>query len=108
MNSKKLYMFGVTNHPNGGYYVPCGTNHMLPIDGRLNKANQIAAAKEKVIAAKWDTDIENVVGFVICTIDDRPYRFDLTEQDFISITATPDKRLNKVYNYTILNEPTTM
>lgn len=87
MSSKKLYMFGVKNHHNGGYYVPCGTNYMLPIDGRLSKANQVAAAKEKV-AAKWTTD--NVVGFVICTIADCPNGFDLTEQDFVSITATPD------------------
>lgn len=86
MSSKKLYVFGVKNHHNGGYYVPCGTNYMLPIDGRLSKANQVAAAKEKATAAKWTT--ENVVGFVICTIADRPDRFDLTEQDFVSLTLS--------------------
>lgn len=85
MNSKKLYMFGVQNHRNGGYYVPCGMNYMLPIDGRLSKANQVTAAKEKATATKWTT--ENVTGFVICTIADRPDGFDLTEQDFISLTT---------------------
>ena len=86
MSNKKLYMFGVKNHHNGGYYVLCGTNYMLPIDGRLSKANQVDVAKDKAAAAKWTDD--NVVGCVICTIADRPDGFDLTEQDFVSITAT--------------------
>ena len=66
----KLYAFGVIRH-NGITQTASGTDYMLPLDGRWSRRRMVDESTDRANALSWAH--RGVIGFVIATIDAKPF-----------------------------------